>query len=185
MRLHDSHRSSSYQPNHVSIGRQTNHIPNFLSKCDGILCWHLSPLRCSGFSSVIWEVLTSVLVDEWWTLDHWFGHFTIWIVCPPLHVDLRWTLIRWSSWLPGRVLLPVTSPFVWPNLGVSPTFFSSAKCGGLPTSFNHDYLHSCNMSSAPHYNANLRFAEPKDLQPTISTPLSTLDLQPNNCFLSF
>ena len=48
--------------------------------------------------------------------------------------------LAWSS------TLPITSPSVRPNLVVLPTSFFFSKCGGLPTGFNLDYLHTWNWA---------------------------------------
>ena len=63
-------RSGSYHPNRISIGRQTNRIPNFFSKCDGILCRHVPLLNYSSFFLVAAIFLMLVLVEVRRTLGH-------------------------------------------------------------------------------------------------------------------
>ena len=130
----------SYHPNQVSFVCQTNCVPNVFSKCDEIVCQHVPLLNCNGFFSAAEIVLMLVLVEVRWILGHWSGHFTIWIMRSPLHVGLRCVFNHQSF------CLLVTSPSVRPNLVVPPTFFSFAKCRGLPSSLNLDYLHACNRA---------------------------------------
>ena len=59
-----------------------------------------------------------------------------------------------------------------------PTFFSSTRCGGLPSSFNYDYPHVCDMSSTLHCKwKSLHWAEPEDLQPTVCLIQTESDYQ--------
>ena len=93
-----------YHPNHISIGCQTNHVPNIFSKCNGILCRHVPLLNRSSFSLATEIFLMLMLGEVRWNLGRWSILFMIWIMRSPFYVDLRCVFSHWSSLFPGRVL---------------------------------------------------------------------------------
>ena len=173
---HESHRSGDYSFSHVSIGSLTNHALNFFLK----VRWNpfLTPVLLSycGYSSVVWEVFNIRAFQTVMDFESFISSF------PDL--DHALTIERWFAMCLQSSIFPlswsstlsITSLSVHPNLVVSPTLFSFSKCGGIPIRYNHDYLHTYNISSALNCNENPHFVELEDLQPAISTPLYTRNL---------